>query len=110
MRNYSLASVIRAGVWGTFVGGAVGVTVGLLMAPEAGIKLRRRLAYRLEHLADNLGALVENVLAPAASGEARRSGDALVADARERAQQIRDDIDALLSEIREADRDRPATP
>jgi gas vesicle protein len=82
------------------LGGAVGFGLGLLIAPEEGKKMRRRMAYQLEHLANQLGALVDQVAHPEDSSEARRTGDMLVADAREKAQQIRDDIDALLGEVR----------
>ena len=89
-------------------GGVAGFAVGLLMAPEEGQKLRRRVAYRLEHLAGQLGAFVENLSAADTDSEARRTGDQLVEDAREQAQRIRDDIDALLGEVRSGS--PPRTP
>ncbi|MEX0747989.1 MAG: YtxH domain-containing protein [Rhodothermales bacterium] len=108
MKDYTLGSVIRASVWGMLLGGAVGFGLGLLIAPEEGKKMRRRMAYQLEHLADQLGALVDQVAHPEDSSEARRTGDMLVADAREKAQQIRDDIDALLGEVRGSASSKPS--
>lgn len=100
MKNYSVSSVIRAGAWGVFIGGVAGFTVGLLLAPEEGRKIRRRVAYQLEHVADQLGQFVDQFVAPEADSEARRTADALVADAQAQAERIRADIDALLGEVR----------
>lgn len=110
MKDYSLSSVIRAGAWGIIAGGVAGFTVGLLLAPEEGQKLRRRVAYQLEHLANQLGQFVEQLSNRDGDSEARRTGDQLVEDAREKAQRIRDDIDALLGEVRSgsASRSTPA--
>ena len=106
MKEYKLGSVVRASVWGALIGGVAGFGLGLLLAPEEGKKLRRRVVYQLEHLADQLGSLLEQVANPEDGSEARRTGDMLVADAREKAQRIRDDIDALLGEVRGASSSR----
>ena len=58
------------------------------------------MAYQLERLAEQVGAYVEHAVAPDRPGEARLTGDALVADAEMRAQSIRNDIDALIGEMR----------
>jgi hypothetical protein len=76
------------------------MAMGVLLAPEEGQKIRRRLVYQLENLASQVSAFVDQIVAPDIGSEARRTGDALVADARARAQRIRDDIDALLVEMR----------
>ena len=77
-----------------------GFALGLLAAPEPGQRTRRRLFYQLENVALRTGLLVERLFDRSAGSDARRTGDALVADAQERAQRIRDDIDALLEEMR----------
>jgi gas vesicle protein len=100
MKEKAFGRVLRAGAWGVLIGGAAGFTLGLLLAPEEGQKVRRRLAYHLEHLADQMGYLVDQILKAETGNEARRRGDAVVADARDKAQRIRDDIDALLGEVR----------
>lgn len=101
MREYTLGSVVRAAVWGALVGGAAGVTVGLMLAPVEGEKMRRRTTYRLERLADNISEVTERLLESKVESEAQRSGNALVEDAHKRAERIRDDIDALLGEMRQ---------
>lgn len=82
------------------LGGAAGFALGLLLAPERGQKARRRLIYQLENLAGQTGQLAQRLFRPEVTSEARRTGDALVADAQARADHIRDDIEALLEEIR----------
>ncbi len=104
MKQYSLGRVVRTGAWGVVVGGMAGFALGLMLAPEEGRKIRRRIAYQLENLGGQVGQLVEVFSSREVESEARRSGAAVVADAREQASRIRDDIDALLLEIR-----RPGT-
>lgn len=107
MKETGWSRVLRAGAWGVLLGGAAGFALGMLLAPEEGRKLRRRLAYQLENLAGQVGEAVDQLLHPETAGEARREGDALVANARARARQIREDIDELLGEMRQQ---RPARP
>lgn len=101
MKGNSTGRAFRAGTWGAIVGGMVGFALGLLLAPEEGRKIRRKLAYQLDHLGDQVADLVDRSLNPESEGEARKEGDALVADAQEKAERIRSDIDALLGEMRQ---------
>jgi gas vesicle protein len=71
-----------------------------LLAPQRGQKARRRLAYQLEALADETSQLIQGLFEAKVTSDARRTGDALVADAQARADHIRDDIETLLKEIR----------
>ncbi len=100
MKRYTAGSVFRAGVWGTILGGTVGFALGMLVAPEDGKKIRRRLAYQLEHLSQQVGGYVDHLTNPTEQSEAKQRADALVADARQRADQIRQDIDALIGEVK----------
>ncbi len=100
----NLASrLARAGLFGAVLGGMTGFAAGLLVAPDEGQRTRRRLVYRLEHLALQASLFVEDLMHSKTTSEARRTSDALVADAQERAQRIRDDIDTLLEEMRQQD-------
>lgn len=101
MKDRSKEHTFRAGTWGAIVGGAVGFALGLLLAPEEGRRLRRKLAYQLDHISEQVADLIEKMLSPESEGEARRDGRALVDDAQEKAKEIRSDIDALLGEMRE---------
>ncbi len=106
MKQYSIGKVLRAGVWGTVIGGSAGFALGLLIAPEEGQKVRRRLVYQLDNLTQLVTSFVDQLVRSEEESVARRTGDALVADAQEKAEKIRRDIDALLGEIqrREASR------
>jgi gas vesicle protein len=91
----------RPGLWTALAGGAVGFALGVLFAPQKGRKARRRMAYQMEYLTEQLAAWMEELLGTEIDSEARRTGDALVADAQARADHIRDDIESLLKELRE---------
>ena len=101
MKKDACNTSVRAGVWSALAGGALGFALGLLVAPERGRRARRRLAYQLEQVAGTMSQFVQDVLGPEIESEARRTGDALVADAQARADHIRSDIDELLEELRE---------
>ncbi len=89
----------RAAVLSALAGGAAGFALGLLLAPERGQQARRRLAYQLETLSEQTSRLAQGLFGSEATSEARRTGDALVADAQARADHIRSDIETLLNEI-----------
>jgi hypothetical protein len=61
------------------------------------------MAYQLGHMASRIRTFVRRVMTSTPESEARRTRDALVADAQARADHIRDDIDALLDELRKKD-------
>ena len=100
MKESNVGSMIRAGAMGALLGGAAGFALGILLAPEEGQKIRRRLAYQLENLAEQVNGFIDNIVHPEEPGDARVQGDALVADVRTKAQKIQDDIDALMGEVR----------
>ena len=100
MKAYSTGSLIRAGALGALLGGVVGFGLGILLAPEEGQKVRRRLVFQLENLADQVNKFVDQIVHPEQPGDARIRGDALVADVRSRARKIQDDMEALMGEVR----------
>ncbi len=103
MKNSTRSRSTRMALWSALVGGATGFALGILLAPQRGQKARRRLAYQLEALADETSQLIQGLFEAKVSSDARRTGDALVADAQARADHIRDDIETLLKEIRTQD-------
>lgn len=100
MKDMSRNRSTRVGFWSALAGGAAGFLLGILVAPEKGQKARRRLAYQFEHTADRAVLWIQRLLNSRVESEARRTGDALVADAEEQAEHIRSDIEALLKELR----------
>jgi len=91
MKKTSRKRATRIGVCSALAGGAVGFALGMLFAPKRGPDARRRIAYQIERLLQSGG-----------ESEARRNSDAVVEDAEARADHIRDDIDALMEELRQA--------
>jgi len=91
---------LRASVFGFLVGGAAGVTLGLLLAPDEGRQLRRRAAYLLDRWAGDLSTLVDRLDGAGVSSDARARADALVADARQQAEDLLSEADALISQAR----------
>ena len=91
----------RATIWGFLVGGAVGVSFGLLLAPDEGRQLRRRAAYLLDRWANDLSRLVDRLDGADVPSDARSRADALVADARQQAESLLSEADALILKARE---------
>ncbi|MCY4158896.1 MAG: YtxH domain-containing protein [Bacteroidetes bacterium] len=94
-KNRDLGQVPRALGWGLLLGGGVGFTMGLLLAPEEGSRLRRRVKFHLEELAKQVGNLAENIRSTGEGGDAKSEGEALVAQANEKAQKIHSDMDEV---------------
>ena len=91
----------RASAWGFLVGGASGFALGLLLAPDEGRQLRRRVAYLLDRWAADLSGLLDRLESDESdSNAARKRADALVADAREQAARLLDEADALIADAR----------
>ena len=97
-----MASKRRTGgfLLGAIAGGALGVAVGFLIAPQEGRKFRRRLSFKLEQLSKNMVEFIDELGQLEDVSEARRTGDQVIASARERAEPILNDINARLEEVR----------
>ena len=93
--------VLRASLVSALAGGAVGFGLGLLVAPDEGRALRRRLAYLLDRWTGQVAHLVDQLDATQEESVARQTGAALVADAREQAERILSDANALMEEVRQ---------
>lgn len=96
-----MSKTLRTGTLGILIGAAAGFALGVLFAPEEGKKLRRKLAYQLENLGESVADIIDNTLGDKQQeGQAKRESDALVKNARQKADVISHDIDALLDEMR----------
>jgi Sec-independent protein translocase protein TatA len=72
----------------------------MIFAPKRGPDARRRIAYQIQRFANDAGDLVRRYTGSSSISEARKNRDQMVADAQAQADHIRDDIDALLEELR----------
>ncbi len=96
-----MSNTLRTGTLGILIGAAAGFALGVLFAPEEGKKLRRKLAYQLEHLGESVADLIDEAISEKkVPGVAKRESDSLVENARQKANVISHDIDALLDEMR----------
>jgi len=94
-------SVVRASLGGILFGGAVGFGLGLLLAPDEGTQMRQRVAYLLDSWGKQVSDLVDEMGTKGVASQAREKADAVVADAREQAQEILGEAEALMSEARQ---------
>lgn len=94
------ASGVSGAIFGTLFGALVGIGIGLLIAPERGVEIRRRAAYHLENLAQYLADLGDRVNRIQEESEARHSAAEVVAGAQRQADQIMQDANELINEIR----------
>jgi len=83
-------------------GATAGAIVGILYAPDTGENTRDKLSYRLAKYKETLEDLLNDI----AEGEdlglsaARSDGEKVVNSAKEKAEQLLTDVDALLGQIK----------
>lgn len=99
MSSHNRGGSVKAGFLGIVVGGAVGFALGMMLAPEEGRKLRRRLAFQLDHLSRKIGEVIESLGDDSVLSEARQKGETLVADVEQRARRIQEDMDDLPARL-----------
>ena len=99
MKEYTVGNVVRAGLVGALVGTAAGFALGLLLAPEEGQKIRRRVVYQLENLAGQVGEFVDNIVNPEIRGDARLQATVVGQNAASRS----DDLDTARRRVAHAD-------
>ena len=109
MMEPSRKRTTQVGVYSALAGGALGFALGMLFAPQRGPDARRRVAYQLERLASQAEEVLRRLVQARGESPGRRNSDAVVQDAETRADHIRDDIDALMEELRSASQEHDAS-
>ena len=84
------------------LGVAAGALVGILYAPDKGVNTREKLSFLLEkyrkQLVDLIEQLVNNKNVP--FSQAKTEGEKVIKDAREKAEQLLQDVDNLIGQIK----------
>ena len=87
---------------GLLSGALAGSIIALLYAPDKGSNTRDLVSYRLSTYLDELAQLIDKIDNEKASiSEAKRKGDLVVEDARQRAEDLIHEAEHLLSSIEE---------
>lgn len=109
MKKKSQNRATQVGVFSALAGGAVGFALGMLFAPKRGPDARRRIAYQLDQITAQAERVLRRLVQSGVESEGHRNSTAVVEDAEARADHIRDDIDALMEELRQASQDANET-
>lgn len=86
-----------------FLTGAVtGVVLGILYAPDKGTNTRDRLSYQLDKYKKKLDELMQEIVEDENLGDnqAKSDGEKIVNDAKEKAEQLLDDVNGLINQIK----------
>ncbi len=108
MKNNNLRAVILALGWGAILAGGAGFAAGLLLAPEDGRRMRRRISFKLDKMGRRVADACESIFARVDDKDARRDGDDLVADAMQKARALRTEMDAVLGQVKQQGSATPA--
>lgn len=96
-----MSRTAQASTIGFLTGAATGFVLGLLLAPDEGRELRRRVAYLMDRWSGDLARAVDRLDGSGRPDSyARDRAEAVVADARQQAEALLNEADALMKQAR----------
>ena len=86
------------------MGAVTGAIMGILYAPEKGSHTREKLSFLLEKYKKQLEDLLEQLVyvKDIPSSQAKSEGEKVIKDAKEKAEKLLNDVDDLISQIKNA--------
>ncbi|MEM6641512.1 MAG: YtxH domain-containing protein [Bacteroidota bacterium] len=84
------------------IGIITGGVLGILYAPDKGVNTRDRLSFQLDKLKKQLEGFINDVVdgKDILGNEARDQGKRIVKDAKDKAEQLLDDVNGLIDQIK----------
>ncbi len=99
----------KGGAFMAFLSGAaLGAVLGILYAPDKGTNTREKLSFKLAKYKDILEQFLDDLVKgkeTPLTTEAKSQGAKVVSDARNKAEQLLEDVDELLAQIRGTSKD-----
>lgn len=100
--NSSIMSKSGGSFFAFLIGIITGGVLGILYAPDKGINTRDRLTFQLDKLKKQLEGFINDVVEgkDILDNEAKEEGEKIVKDAKDKAEQLLDDVNGLINQIK----------